>query len=88
MSGPCLIAFTNVRMEPAAAAAWIQSEPALSRHVQRTLWLRRGARPVQDDVAALAAALNAAGAVPEGVTGLRIIAAPSKLAGQLVVGAP
>ncbi|KIY99051.1 hypothetical protein MNEG_8913 [Monoraphidium neglectum] len=82
-----MVALLNVRPHPEAVAAWIATHPGLSRHVQRTIWLRRGdggGGGAAGDEAALAAALRAPGAVPEGVTGVRILSSPARLAASIV----
>lgn len=88
-AGPGLAAFVNVRRAPAAVAAWIAHHPTLSRFVQRTIWLPRGPAampPAADgDVAALAAAVGLPGVLPAGLTGLRILPAPARLATSIAV---
>lgn len=69
---------------PPAAAAWVASEPGLTRHLQRSLWLERD-RAGERDLPALAAAVAAAVARLE-VGGLRVVAAPTRLVSELTVG--
>jgi hypothetical protein len=80
--GPALLALLNVHWAPPAAAAWLGTHPVLARHLQRTIWLDRRL-PAARSEEELAAA--AAGALPEGVTGLRVLAAPAALAQRLMV---
>ncbi|GBF88771.1 hypothetical protein Rsub_01672 [Raphidocelis subcapitata] len=81
MAGPGLLLLSNVRPPPPEAAAWVASEPGLARHLQRTLWLDRG-KAGEEDLRALAAAAAAAVAAA-GVGGLRVVAAPTRLAGEV-----